>query len=133
MSIWGTGNLENDAAANFMSKVIDQMYTIVKSNLTQEKVDAGGFLERIGEAQIIPAIVTVMALHKQLNIGVEEFEDEDIEDWKKLYLRAYDKEIYSLFHPEDAFVKERREVIVETFDELAAIVEKYRQWARDNL
>jgi hypothetical protein len=133
MSIWGTGNLENDNAADFMGEIIHQMYTIVKSNLTQEKVDAGGFLERVGEAQVIPAIVTFMALHKQLNIGVAEFEDEDIEDWKKLYLHAYDKEIYSLFHPEDAFVKERREVIVKTFDELAAIVEKYRQRVRDNL
>jgi hypothetical protein len=126
MSIWGAGNFENDDAGDFMSKLVDQLHDVVKNGLTQPNVESGSFLERYGEGGVIPAIATLIALKKQLNVPLEEFEDEDIQLWKEMYLRAYDNEIRDEFDPNDEYCTERRDVIAKTFDELATIVEQDR-------
>src|SRR5688572_13726996 len=122
MSTWGPGNFDNDSAGDFLSNVFDQMLEVVKRNLTSEIVDARGFIEDHGDSQVMPAIAIVIALYHQLDMSIGSFEDEDVKEWKRLFLRGWDKEIDSYFNPDDELRIARRKVIEETFDELISIV-----------
>lgn len=124
MSTWGIGNFENDSAADFLDRLVDQMYAVVSDAMSSDNVEKPGFLTRHGENKIMPAIAIVLGLYDQFEIGLAIFEKDNLQEWKDRYLAAYDREIHNLFNPDDNFITQRRQVIESTFNRLIALVEE---------
>jgi hypothetical protein len=130
MSTWGPGIFDNDSAGDFLSLIVEQMFEVIKKHLTVETVEALGFIELHGDSKVLPAIGIVIALHKQLNMPVGTFYDQDIAEWRRLYLKGWDKGIDHFFSSEDELRVTKRRIIEETFDEFMHIVEKRRKLYR---
>jgi hypothetical protein len=86
--------------------------------MTPEKLKYKQYLERIGEETVMPAIELVVLLCTTYGT-TPDVEVEAVMWWRSAYLEVYDNQD-SYMSVND--IKDRREIIEDTFDKLAKIV-----------
>ncbi|WP_307167505.1 DUF4259 domain-containing protein [Streptomyces rishiriensis] len=118
MGDWGTGNFDNDTAADHLSILTDRLITEVADAMSGDPVGIEPD-EYWGVA--VPANLELLALMaRQSYVGASLPEAEVVEGWKKTYLAVWEGYIDELEVSPD-YQDDRRAVLIRTFDELARL------------
>ncbi|MDX3131063.1 DUF4259 domain-containing protein [Streptomyces europaeiscabiei] len=121
MGDWGTGNFENDTAADHLSILTDRLITEVADAMTGDLVEIEPD-EYWGV--VVPANLELLSLlARQGYVGASLPEAEEVEEWKKTYMAVWEGCIDDLT-PSSGYKDERRTVLIRTFDELAELRRK---------
>lgn len=119
MGTWGKGNFDSDTAADhlgiLMQRLVDEVGQAMSGPSVEIEPD-----EYWGTA--VPCNLEILHLLAQQRwVGVTLPDTDTLEGWKAKFLEVWDEEIDNL-GPSRSFKKERREVLVRTFDQLLALV-----------
>ncbi|GAA2219002.1 hypothetical protein GCM10010413_06470 [Promicromonospora sukumoe] len=115
MGTWGPGNFDDDAAADHLARLTDQLATEVAEAMAGDPVGVEPD-EYWGVA--VPANLELLAVLARLDyVGVLLPEVATIEAWKAKFLEIWDGSIDGL-EPSPAFKEARRAVLVRTFEDL---------------
>ncbi|MFD7307736.1 DUF4259 domain-containing protein [Promicromonospora sp. NPDC059942] len=118
MGTWGPGNFDDDAAADHLSRLTDQLATEVAEAMAGDRVRMEPD-EYWGVA--VPANLELLAVLARLDyVGVLLPEVATLETWKSTFLEVWDGAIDGL-EPSAAFKEARRAVLVRTFDDLVEL------------
>ncbi|MFF0225801.1 DUF4259 domain-containing protein [Streptomyces sp. NPDC004629] len=121
MGDWGTGNFENDTAADHLSILTDRLITEVADAMAGDPVGIEPD-EYWGVA--VPANLELLSLlARQGYVGASLPEADVVEGWKKTYMAVWEGYIDEL-EVSSGYKDERRAVLIRTFDELAALQRK---------
>ncbi|WP_371661804.1 DUF4259 domain-containing protein [Streptomyces sp. NBC_00280] len=121
MGDWGTGNFENDTAADHLSILTDRLITEVADAMAGDPVEIEPD-EYWGVA--VPANLELLSLlARQGYVGASLPEAEVVEGWKRSYMAVWEGSIDGLA-PSSGYKDERRTVLIRTFDELAELRRK---------
>ncbi|MPY60575.1 DUF4259 domain-containing protein [Streptomyces spongiae] len=121
MGDWGTGNFDNDTAADHLSILTDRLITEVADAMAGDPVEIEPD-EYWGVA--VPANLELLSLlARQGYVGASLPEAEVIEEWKKTYMAVWEGCIEDLA-PSSGYKDKRRTVLIRTFDDLAELRRK---------
>lgn len=121
MGTWGSGNFENDTAADHLSILMDRLITEVADAMAGAPVEIEP--DEYGGV-VVPANLELLSLlARQGYVGASLPEVEVVEEWKKAYMAVWEGYIDNLA-PAPGHKEERRTVLIRTFDELAALRRK---------
>lgn len=121
MGDWGTGNFENDTAADHLSMLTDRLITEVADAMAGDPVGIEPD-EYWGVA--VPANLELLSLlARQGYVGASLPEADVVEGWKKTYMAVWEGSIDEL-EASAGYREERRAVLIRTFDELAQLRKK---------
>ncbi|MER6530182.1 DUF4259 domain-containing protein [Streptomyces sp. NPDC001508] len=121
MGDWGTGNFENDTAADHLSILTDRLITEVADAMAGDPVEIEPD-EYWGVA--VPANLELLSLlARQGYAGASLPEADVVEGWKKTYMAVWEGYIDEL-EVSSGYKDKRRAVLIRTFDELAALQRK---------
>ena len=112
----GPGNLDSDAAFEHMSDVCDQIISRIEQTASNDRLMEPDEFE--SEAMILDIDILIALNAAKLLMTVPD--SSDVARWETNYLRVWDEYISSLTNDE-AYVRERRKVISDSFDRLLAI------------
>jgi hypothetical protein len=118
MGTWGSGNFDNDTAADHLGELIDELI----EDVTKTMARGPGSIEpdEYGGVAVPCNLEILCLLAKQKWVGVELPEAATIAKWKATYLGVWDAKIDGL-KPKPSHKTARRAVLVATFDELEAL------------
>ncbi len=115
MGSWGTGNFENDTAADHLSILTDRLIAEVTDAMAGDPVGIEPD-EYWGVA--VPANLELLnLLARQGYVGVSLPEAEVVQGWKRTYMAVWEGYIDEL-GPPSGYKDKRRTVLIRTFDEL---------------
>ncbi|MFH8469077.1 DUF4259 domain-containing protein [Streptomyces sp. NPDC017991] len=118
MGDWGTGNFENDTAADHLSHLTDRLVTEVAEAMAGDPVGIEPD-EYWGVA--VPADLELLSLlARQGYVGASLPEADVVEGWKRTYMEVWEGSIDGL-EPSSGYKDARRAVLIRTFDELAEL------------
>ncbi|BCL25174.1 DUF4259 domain-containing protein [Streptomyces aurantiacus] len=121
MGSWGTGNFENDTAADHLSILTDRLITEVADAMAGDPVGIEPD-EYWGVA--VPANLELLSLlARQGYVGASLPEAEVVQGWKRTYMAVWEGYIDKL-DPSSGYKDERRTVLIRTFDELTELRKK---------
>jgi len=112
MGMWGSGNFENDAAADYRDDLVKSMIATMTEILDDEDRAA---LDEEGEGVVMPTVEIIAVLCEQCRADPPDVDT--VNDWRDRYVQIFDDQIDGLA-PRDDFKAERRAVIVRTFERL---------------
>jgi hypothetical protein len=116
MGTWGPGNFDSDDTREYLDVAIKRLVDEIETGFSF-KDNPEAFLAYHGEYRVMPAIDMYITLAETyLSYRVDE---EMAACWRRDYLKAFDAD--KSVNPAD-FKSERRQVIVETFDRLDALI-----------
>lgn len=119
MGTWGKGNFDSDTAADHLSDLTARLVREITEAMAGEPVELEAD-EYWGIA--VPCNVEILAmLAEQRWVGVTLPDAATAESWKAKLLAAWDGSIEAL-GPSDEYVRERRAVLVQTFDRLLTAI-----------
>lgn len=118
MGTWGTGNFDNDTAADHLSGLTGRLVREVADAMAGDPVELEAD-EYWGNA--VPCNVEILTLLAGRWVGVTLPPAETVEAWKAAYLSAWEASIDGL-EPTPEFRAERRAVLERTFDALLAAI-----------
>jgi hypothetical protein len=110
MGSWGPGVLQNDSALDFVGGIDDQLVAEMRS------IDRPEF-DLIDLPTVLAAAAYLSVLFENFGGGLPD--DVDVRAWARKCLDTYDREIDE-YGPKPEYRIQRREVIAQTFDKLAA-------------
>ncbi|NMM90883.1 DUF4259 domain-containing protein [Rhodococcus sp. SRB_17] len=121
MGTWGSGNFDDDTAADHLSdltgRLVDEVTTAMSGDLVDIEPD-----EYWGVA--VPCNLELLHLiAQQRHVGVSLPDPETIVGWKVRFLAVWDGAIDGL-EPKPDYKVQRREVLVRTFDQLAEVARR---------
>jgi hypothetical protein len=120
MGVWGYGNFESDDAMNVLFAWINKIIGQIQEVFSDESEN----VYREGDAKIVANIDILITLIEKYELYIDLFLTEVIE-WKVNYLNAYDEAAKRRVLPEGIeFAKQRRIVVVETFDKFIEMITK---------
>lgn len=133
MGTWGPGNFENDCAADHLFEVCGPLLDQIKAAMEDpEAIEPGEY-----DSDIVVANLEIIACLTE-HLGRYErgpIQDilypcvlpaaETIAGWKKTYLAVWDESIDGLA-PDPDYKKQRREVIIDTFDRVERLAQQDR-------
>lgn len=115
MGTWGAGNFDSDTAADHLSDLTARLVREIGDAMEGDPVELEAD-EYWGVA--VPCNVELLAmLAEQRWVGVTLPDAATAQAWKAKLLAAWDRSIDAL-GPSDAYHRERRAVLVRTFDRL---------------
>src|SRR5262249_38617410 len=88
MGTWGTGTFENDTAADFRDRVLDELRRLIDADL--DKSDSDGVLERPTLATVA-CLRAIMAAMLEPVYAREYLARDQAERWRRRYLDWFDK------------------------------------------
>lgn len=121
MGTWGTGNFEDDTSADFLSEytydLIKEIEEIIKQ---KEEIEPDEY-----EGIILPCKIEILTMITEKNfVGCSCPTIEKVDFWLTKYLSVYD-EYYTLYTDNINFIKQRREVIKNTFSKYKVAIQVY--------
>ncbi|WP_406110641.1 DUF4259 domain-containing protein [Kitasatospora purpeofusca] len=117
MGTWGSGNFESDTALDHLSAVVGRLVEEVAEAMDGDPVGIEPD-EYWGEA--VPCQLELLHVLAQAGHATEGLpKAEVIEGWKETFMAVWERSIDGL-EPKPRYKKERREVLIRTFDQLAA-------------
>ncbi|MFI6230906.1 DUF4259 domain-containing protein [Micromonospora echinospora] len=118
MGTWGSGNFDDDTAADHLAALTDRLIAEVTEAMSDDPTAIEPD-EYWGVA--VPCNLELLhLLGQQRYVGVRLPDPETIADWKSRYLAVWDGTIDGL-EPGPEYREERRAVLVRTFDQLAEL------------
>ncbi|MEH1017125.1 DUF4259 domain-containing protein [Micromonospora sp. CPCC 206060] len=121
MGTWGSGNFDDDTAADHLSGLTDRLISEVAEAMSGDPVGIEPD-EYWGVA--VPCSLELLHLIAQQNyVGASLPDPETIADWKSRYLAVWDRTIDGL-EPGPEYKEQRRAVLARTFDQLAILAER---------
>lgn len=117
MGTWGSGNFESDAALDHLSAVVGRLVEEVAEAMAGDPVGIEPD-EYWGVA--VPCQLELLHVLAQAGHADGELpKAEVIEGWKETFMAVWERTIDGL-EPKPEYKKKRREVLIRTFDQLAA-------------
>ncbi|MFC7244228.1 DUF4259 domain-containing protein [Catellatospora aurea] len=118
MGTWGSGNFDDDTAADHLSMLTDRLISEVTEAMSGDPVEIEPD-EYWGVA--VPCNLELLHLIAQQGwVGAGLPEPEVIDGWKTRFLAAWDGAIGGL-EPAPGFKEQRRAVLERTFDQLSEL------------
>lgn len=121
MGAWGTGNFENDDAADYLGDLMDELTERIKECLADPERHSLG---EEGEA-LIPSTAQILSV-LAANFNTAPPQPDVVVRWRETYLAIFDKEISDL-GARDGYPEARRAVIEQTFLRLEQQAQEYWQ------
>ena len=119
MGTWGSGNFEDDTAADFIhmftSDIIDEISKIIDDKNAIEPDEYEGVA--------LPCKIEILTMITEKEWGCYAPSIEEVEEWKKKYLKVYDEYNISNVEYMDFILKKRR-IINNTFDNYKLAIKK---------
>jgi hypothetical protein len=116
MGTWGKGNFDDDTAADHLSGIASRIFDETQAALVGDPQDLEPD-QYWGVA--VPCNVELLATFAENRwVGAMVPDPTLVATWKRTYLAVWDRTIDGLA-PSPSFKKQRRAVLVETFDRLA--------------
>ncbi|WP_155373809.1 DUF4259 domain-containing protein [Catellatospora vulcania] len=123
MGTWGSGNFEDDTAADHLSMLTDRLISEVAEAMSGDSVEIEPD-EYWGVA--VPCNLELLALVAQQGyVGAVLPDPEVIAGWKTRFLSVWERAIDGL-EPRPGFKEQRRAVLVRTFDQLSELAVSQR-------
>ncbi|MFE6748475.1 DUF4259 domain-containing protein [Kitasatospora purpeofusca] len=117
MGTWGSGNFESDTALDHMSAVVGRLVDEVAEAMAGDPVGIEPD-EYWGEA--VPCQLELLHILAQAGRATEGLPKAAVvEGWKETYMAVWERSIDGL-EPKPEYKEKRREVLIRTFDQLAA-------------
>ncbi|HEX2621704.1 MAG TPA: DUF4259 domain-containing protein [Phototrophicaceae bacterium] len=131
MGTWGPGNFDSDNACEYLDQLLDQLIQNIEKIMTELAGENPFYaMEEYGDQIMMPALDVVLTLSRHYDERPH-LESKQIELWRDTYLDIYDRSIHPSgvkpdFDqlPEDDYSKQRRLIIMDTFNQLKAIALK---------
>jgi hypothetical protein len=120
MGTWDPGNFDSDGALDYIDSLRDDMCKAVDTTFA---VKGAADLDDDGESLLMPSVEILVMLSSISYVG--DPSEEKILEWKRKYLAIFDAQIDGL-KPKPDHKVQRRKVIEDTFDRLAAIARKWQ-------
>ncbi|MFE1167591.1 DUF4259 domain-containing protein [Nocardiopsis sp. NPDC058789] len=118
MGTWGSGNLDNDTAADHLSGVVERLVGEVAAVMAGDPVEWEAD-EYWGDA--VPCHLELLyVLAREGYSGGRLPAPEVVLGWRRDYMAAWERSIDGL-EPSPRFREERRAVLLRTFDQLAEL------------
>ncbi len=118
MGTWGSGNFDDDTAADHLSLLTDRLIREVAEAMSGDPVDIEPD-EYWGVA--VPCNLELLHLLATQNYVGASLPDPDVvAGWKVRFLAAWDQAIDGL-EPRPGFKEQRRAVLIRTFDQLSEL------------
>jgi hypothetical protein len=124
MGTWGAGNFESDESLSYLDELIAQLVERIETCLSSlehpsERDEFSGSLD-CGEERLMPSvdIICLLCEHYEEPPNIE---IDQVIRWRDQYLAACDEHIDD-YGPKPEYKRERRQVIIETFEKLQGIV-----------
>jgi len=129
MGTWGAGNFENDTAAEHLIRLCTPLVEQIRNAVAQpelmepDEYDSGVMMANV---EILAVLAANIGRTEKSTIGGMIFpfpspSVKEVKQWKREYLKVWDKYIDKL-EPQGDHKSRRRRVIIETFDRLIAVL-----------
>ncbi len=120
MGVWGTGNFENDTAADYLSLITSQIAEEIEEAISHpNEIEPDEF-----EGVVVPCKLEILYLFaKQHWVGLMLPDSALVIKWKKEYLFVWDQYMEKSDSKEE-YINARRKVIAKTFDQLIKYLKK---------
>lgn len=113
MGTWSHGNFENDAALDWLSETTGQLLSeITEAMDSPDTLDADEW-----EADIVPCRIELLCVMSENGMRPNWPELDLLNEWKSIYLAAWDASIDEL-DPDPDYKSNRRTELVATFDRM---------------
>jgi predicted DNA-binding WGR domain protein len=122
MGTWDTGIFDNDEALDYVGELIDSLASTINEFCGADEPDLSD-----GEGRVVPSLAIIQLLSE--HCGAAPPKAEQIEAWRKRYLKVYDEQIDD-FEPAEGFKSARRETIARAFRNLESTANKF--WGNGN-
>ncbi|MEV6522178.1 DUF4259 domain-containing protein [Longispora sp. NPDC051575] len=118
MGTWGSGNFDSDTAADHLSELAGRLLDEVEAAMAGDPV--GLEPDEYWGVAVPCNLELLRVLAEQGYVGVTLPEPEKITGWRDTFVAVWDATIDGL-EPKPDYRTERRRVLVDTFDRLAAL------------
>ena len=114
MGTWGSGNFENDTAADFLSELTSGWIEEIREAMSSPELMEPDEYEGV----TVPCLVEFLVMMAEKSLAGSMLPSpEETEEWNKVYLDVWDNYIDEL-EPDGDYKIERREVLSDIFDKL---------------
>ncbi|MFD9066210.1 DUF4259 domain-containing protein [Kitasatospora purpeofusca] len=117
MGTWGSGNFESDTALDHLSAVVGRLVEEVAEAMAGDPV--GLEPDEYWGVAVPCQLELLHVLARSGHAGGELPAAEVVEGWKETFMAVWERSIDGL-EPKPEYKKQRREVLIRTFDQLAA-------------
>ncbi|MFD8696134.1 DUF4259 domain-containing protein [Kitasatospora purpeofusca] len=117
MGTWGNGNFESDTALDHLSAVVGRLVEEVTEAMAGDPV--GLEPDEYWGVAVPCQLELLHALAQSGHAGGELPKAEVVEGWKETFMAVWERTIDGL-EPKPEYKRKRREVLIRTFDQLAA-------------
>ncbi|MGY0465699.1 DUF4259 domain-containing protein [Kitasatospora sp. cg17-2] len=117
MGTWGSGNFESDTALDHLSAVVGRLVEEVAEAMAGDPV--GLEPDEYWGVAVPCQLELLHVLARSGHASGELPEAEVVEGWKETFMAVWERTIDGL-EPKPEYKKQRREVLIRTFDQLAA-------------
>ncbi|MFD4144586.1 DUF4259 domain-containing protein [Streptomyces sp. NPDC058572] len=118
MGTWGSGNFQNDTAADYLAGVIKRLVTEVTDALAGDPVilEPDEFW-----GAVVPCNVELLYVLASSGYTPGVYpKTQEVKEWKEAFMSVWERTIDNL-QPVPGFKEERRAVLHRTFDQLAEV------------
>lgn len=120
MAIWGHNNFERDDALDVLDELLSNIIATIRETFTLES--SNSLYDSDGEPAIVGNIDIICTLCTHYEV-FPHLATEEVLEWQKNYLATFDRTIHQ--YSDDAeYIKQRREVVVTTFERLRSFTRK---------
>lgn len=116
MGTWAHGNFDNDTALDWLGDITGQLLDeIAEAMDSPESLEAGEL-----DSDLVPCKIELLCAMDERGMHPIWPELKTLQQWKSIYLQAWDESIDEL-EPDEGYKQDRRAEIINTFDRMLAL------------
>jgi hypothetical protein len=114
MGTWGSGNFQNDTAADFLSELTHGWIDDINGTMEDpEMLEADEYW-----GEVVPCLLEMLCTFSDKGwVGTALPKSADAQTWKKTYMNAWYNSIDGL-EPDESYKEERKILLINLFDKL---------------
>ena len=126
MGTWGPGNFDDDTVADGLSEITDDLIAKIAESFADEDDDTELQPDEWGGSMVPAWLELLTDIGSAGRVGATFPPRATLEAWRDRYIRVWDDYIDEL-EPDEDYRKDRRQVILSTFDRAVALAHEREQ------
>lgn len=126
MGTWSHGNFDNDAALDWLIDITTQLLDEISEVLDSPQSLQADALD----ADLLPCKIELLCTMAESGMAPIWPAVQMLEEWKSVYLKAWDESIDAL-QPDEGYKRDRRATLVETFERMIDLARRDQEVASE--